>query len=562
VPTADPAADAPGADPQAPPLVISDKKQVNQSPSGEPVWLHIYDVFGALEKVNSFMKPVGSGAFHAGVEVYGKEWSYGYATEGMEGVYWTKPRCNDRHRYRESVNMGGTPLTETEVLMLVLEMKNHWPGFAYDILVRNCCHFSDALCRRLAVGPAPEWLMHLAGAGAALASGVEKAVVTTHAAAGLAAAKACELDEHYQLTERAEKFLSTEVEVDEESVGASAYALWARAVEQLAPVGALAEMVIDEALKPISEDKLERVEARARELWTVPTVAGGSQNLFDRWWRQSWTPQERERRVKVVACQVPTTREWSRSPECHKRQSAYSSLESTPNLTAEEAAAACEALAAKPHSRASGDGGDNGGSSPSGLRGMPGSSVDGTTSSPVVVAQHLEAFREEDEEKELPASPHQVSQSAMPLDSSPEVVPDSPHSAPLSELLSCGPTEAVLVRASPHTPPPDARPEVPESPEVKKTDETTVETSPSSWDVPSEVPLGSPACSRETPEPEPEARAEAMESPRGPERFTPLRPPSDSILSASLLLDASTEGASPVAARDDSRSSDRSFVEL
>merc|ERR1719210_3035138 len=128
---------------------------------------------------------------------------------------------------------------------------------------------------------------------------MEQAVLRTHEAAGLAAeaaglaaAKAGELDEHYQLSERAERFLSREVEVDEAILGATAQGLWDRAVERLAPVGALAERVIDEAMKPISEEQLELVENTARELGTSgPPAAGRPREVQQRpswspWWRR------------------------------------------------------------------------------------------------------------------------------------------------------------------------------------------------------------------------------------------------------------------------------------
>jgi len=269
-----------------PPLVISGNAYVRQSLEGEPVWLHIYDVFGALERVNSVMKPVGTGAFHAGVEVFGKEWSYGYAIQGNSGVYHCKPRCNDRHRYRESVAMGGTCMTEIEVASLIQEMRSAWVGVEYELLTKNCCHFSDALCRRLGVGPAPEWLMHLAGAGVLLVNGVEKAVMHTHTAVTLAAEKAGELDDHYQFSERAGQFLSREVNIDEDYLGARAQEVLEKALEHLAPVGELAERVIDEAMKPMSPTQME-------QLWTHPRasllVSPGA--LF-RWWPQANAAQE------------------------------------------------------------------------------------------------------------------------------------------------------------------------------------------------------------------------------------------------------------------------------
>ena len=49
-----------------------------------------------------------------------------------------------------------------------LEMSKVWRGREYNLLRRNCCHFSDALCVRMGVGPIPTWVHRLADAGAAL----------------------------------------------------------------------------------------------------------------------------------------------------------------------------------------------------------------------------------------------------------------------------------------------------------------------------------------------------------------------------------------------------------
>jgi len=232
------------------------------------------------------MKPVGTGAFHAGVEVFSKEWSYGYAIQGSQGVYHCKPRSNDRHRYRESVAMGGTCMTEVEVISLIQDMRSVWVGTDYEILTRNCCHFADAFCRRLGVGPAPRWLMHLAGAGVSLVNGVEKAVMHTHSAVTLAAEKAGELDDRYRLSDRAGEFLSREVNIDEDYLGAKAQEVFEKALEHLAPVGELAERVIDEAMKPMSPTRMDMLWGQPRASLRVSPGA-----LF-RWCSTTETTQE------------------------------------------------------------------------------------------------------------------------------------------------------------------------------------------------------------------------------------------------------------------------------
>merc|ERR1712224_173767 len=119
--------------------------------------------------LNALLKPLGTGAFHCGVEVYGIEWSYSDTTSGQgEGIFTSKPRLCEGHAYCESVQMGGMASTEEEVLRLVLSMQATWTVATYHTLKKNCCHFSDEFCHRLGAGAIPAWVMNLAGAGAAI----------------------------------------------------------------------------------------------------------------------------------------------------------------------------------------------------------------------------------------------------------------------------------------------------------------------------------------------------------------------------------------------------------
>merc|ERR1719277_2901194 len=138
-----------------------------------PVTLHIYNIGTSprAHAVNAFLRTLGTGAFHCGVEVYGCEWSYSDTEDGLgDGVFASRPRCCDSHTYSESVPMGMTSMKEEDVLQLINLLKGYWPVASYDTLSHNCCHFCDELCQRLRVGPIPKWVMSLAGAGAAIAA--------------------------------------------------------------------------------------------------------------------------------------------------------------------------------------------------------------------------------------------------------------------------------------------------------------------------------------------------------------------------------------------------------
>lgn len=114
------------------------------------------------------------GAFHTGVEVFGREWSFGMSEDWRTGVTWCPPGKNPDHTFRETLAMGYTKCTFVDFTHILNEMKQEWKGSSYSLLTRNCHHFSDALCLRLGVGSLPPWINDLAGVGDATASAFDK----------------------------------------------------------------------------------------------------------------------------------------------------------------------------------------------------------------------------------------------------------------------------------------------------------------------------------------------------------------------------------------------------
>lgn len=146
----------------------------NGPPRPAPVTLHVYDLGPTVANVNMLLGAVGTGAFHAGVEVYGTEWSFGCGREGPygSGIFCVPPKGCEAHVYREAVAMGDTRLSKREVDKLIDQLAREWPGKDYDLLRHNCCHFSDEFCKRLGVDRVPGWVLSLAGVGAMLRSAV------------------------------------------------------------------------------------------------------------------------------------------------------------------------------------------------------------------------------------------------------------------------------------------------------------------------------------------------------------------------------------------------------
>ena len=138
--------------------------------AGPTVYLNVYDlsnVGGAdltdtLASLNStLMRSWDVGLFHAGVEVAGVEYSYGYCEEGT-GVFACEPRDACGANFRQAIPMGRAPADARIIERRLARLVATWPGDTYTLLARNCCHFCDALCRSLGVGPIPAWVNGLA----------------------------------------------------------------------------------------------------------------------------------------------------------------------------------------------------------------------------------------------------------------------------------------------------------------------------------------------------------------------------------------------------------------
>lgn len=145
--------------------------------TGSSVLLHVYDVsHGAFIQLLNMMlanksSPVKCGGiFHVGVEVYGKEWVFGYCKYGS-GVSPMEPRTHPDHHFRETVEMPATGRTKSQLCAILRNLMEVYQGDSYNLFSNNCCHFADDLCRQMGSGPIPVWVYRLAGIGN-IASGV------------------------------------------------------------------------------------------------------------------------------------------------------------------------------------------------------------------------------------------------------------------------------------------------------------------------------------------------------------------------------------------------------
>jgi len=106
---------------------------------------------------------LGLGLFHSGIEVYGKEWSYGGTSEDATGIFWLAPRTATPE-FKEAIKLGEITLSRSEVSKVLDEMRPMWRGLDYNLLNKNCNHFSETFAARLGL-EIPEWVNRAARLG-------------------------------------------------------------------------------------------------------------------------------------------------------------------------------------------------------------------------------------------------------------------------------------------------------------------------------------------------------------------------------------------------------------
>eukprot|EP00747_Dinoflagellata_sp_TGD_P166237 gnl/TRDRNA2_/TRDRNA2_188715_c0_seq1.p1 gnl/TRDRNA2_/TRDRNA2_188715_c0~~gnl/TRDRNA2_/TRDRNA2_188715_c0_seq1.p1 ORF type:complete len:448 (-),score=93.55 gnl/TRDRNA2_/TRDRNA2_188715_c0_seq1:146-1396(-) len=144
------------------------------------VMLNVYNLADSetIAKINKVTTANNSvlvgGVFHAGVEVYGREWCYGGTEDDSSGVRAHYPRAHPQHTYRTTVPMGCTWLNEQEADKLLLQLMDEWKGNYYHVLRCNCLSFCNDALIRLGLRRMPGWVDRAQRMAVALEDGTQK----------------------------------------------------------------------------------------------------------------------------------------------------------------------------------------------------------------------------------------------------------------------------------------------------------------------------------------------------------------------------------------------------
>ncbi|KAM7265675.1 hypothetical protein ACFE04_003358 [Oxalis oulophora] len=125
------------------------------------VILNVYD----LTPVNGYTIWFGVGIFHSGIEVHGKEYGFGAHDFPMSGVFEVEPRKCPGFIYRRSLSLGHINTPPSEFRTFIENLASDYYGDTYNLITKNCNHFTDDVSWRLTGKRIPGWVNRLAHLG-------------------------------------------------------------------------------------------------------------------------------------------------------------------------------------------------------------------------------------------------------------------------------------------------------------------------------------------------------------------------------------------------------------
>lgn len=142
-----------------------------------PVYLNVYD----LTPINGYAYWLGLGIYHSGVQVHGVEYAFGAHEHSTTGIFEVEPKHCPGFTFRKSILIARSDLGPKEVRALMEKLAEEYPGNSYNLISRNCNHFCNDVCLRLAGKQIPSWVNRLARLGVfcncVLPAGVNEAKV-------------------------------------------------------------------------------------------------------------------------------------------------------------------------------------------------------------------------------------------------------------------------------------------------------------------------------------------------------------------------------------------------
>ncbi|XP_073002531.1 deSI-like protein At4g17486 isoform X1 [Typha latifolia] len=122
------------------------------------LYLNVYD----LSPINNYLYWFGLGIFHSGIEVHGMEYGFGAHEYPTSGVFEVEPRRCPGYIFRRSMWLGTTGMSRSEFRIFIENLTGSYHGDTYHLIIKNCNHFTNDVCKRLTGKCIPGWVNRLA----------------------------------------------------------------------------------------------------------------------------------------------------------------------------------------------------------------------------------------------------------------------------------------------------------------------------------------------------------------------------------------------------------------
>tara|TARA_Y100000589_G_scaffold329762_2_gene377345 strand:- start:1261 stop:1668 length:408 start_codon:yes stop_codon:yes gene_type:complete len=116
----------------------------------ENVYLNIYD----LTSINSVLEYIHIGAYHSGIEIYGKE--YGF---NSSGVYTIEPQSFSN--FKQNILLGTTTKSQNDINNIISNLQDRFTPDLYNPVKINCHFFANELSHQILYKPIPRYLNRL-----------------------------------------------------------------------------------------------------------------------------------------------------------------------------------------------------------------------------------------------------------------------------------------------------------------------------------------------------------------------------------------------------------------
>ena len=98
---------------------------------------------------------------HSGVEILGTEYSFASGA----GIFDSIPKEVPNAKFRESIEMGIFDGGSNDVKNIIHDLRSDFSGDSYNLILKNCNHFANALCWALLNKTIPGYVNRLADFG-------------------------------------------------------------------------------------------------------------------------------------------------------------------------------------------------------------------------------------------------------------------------------------------------------------------------------------------------------------------------------------------------------------